>query len=199
MNTAGHVSRGTYRLMSHKKDGMSDHHWKTVRLRSLTTHIIETHHRYLKKEFPAVESAAGRLAQHASDGSTIKELYGLIKRLWRDLELQMGKEESILFPAILEIEAKLSAHGPEGFSQFGSVANLARSAAQDYAKTSRMLEEAKALAYDYTRESGQQREAKALLDSLASVATDLRHHIHLENEILLPRAVALERGASESQ
>ena len=46
-----------------------------------------------------------------SDGSALPDLHRMIRHLRRDLELQMRKEETILFPAILELEATVAAAG----------------------------------------------------------------------------------------
>jgi regulator of cell morphogenesis and NO signaling len=160
--------------------------WNSAPLRSLIRHIVETHHAFLQTELPALDKLAGKILQ--------PELQRIIQRLRRDLELQMRKEEAILFPAILELEATTVSHEQPGYLQFGSVANLTRVTMHDHEKAARTVEEIRQLTNDYTCAPDSEPGTSAIIPRLGILAADLKRYAFLENEILLPRVVALERG-----
>jgi len=184
----------TVRMEHHNKHQIPDPDWNTVPLRSLIKHIVETHHAYLQTELPALDKLIARLAQQCPDGTILPELHRAIKHLNRELELQMRKEETILFPAILELEATLAAGGQPDYSPFGSVANLSRATTQDHEKAARALQEIRQLTNNYTCAKDCAPGMTELIRRLATLATDLHRHVHLENDIVFPRAVDLERG-----
>ena len=181
----------TVRMEHHNLHQTPDPDWNTVPLRSLIKHIVETHHAYLQTELPALDKLIARLAQQCPDGTILPDLHRAIKHLNRELELQMRKEETILFPAILELEATLAAGGQPDYSPFGSVANLSRATAQDHERATRALHEIRQLTNNYTCAKDC---APELIRRLATLAADLHLHVHLENDIVFRRAVDLERG-----
>jgi regulator of cell morphogenesis and NO signaling len=111
----------------------------------------------------------------------------------------MGKEEAILFPAMLELEATIAAGRRQAHSQFGSLANVSRAATRDQERSLHMVQEASAMAERYAEDTNQERDMKALLGQLLNLADDLRLHIHLESEILFPRVFDMEKGVTERQ
>lgn len=184
----------------HNKRQMQDPDWNAAPLCSLIKHIVETHHAYLRTELPALDKLIRRLTQHGSDGSVLPDLQRAIQHLKLDLELQMRKEESILFPAILELAATVAAGEQQPqYSQFGSVANLSRATAQDHDKAARTVEEIRRLTNNYTCARDSEPDIPTLFQRLAVLAADLHRHIHLEKNVLFPRAIDLERGETRCQ
>src|ERR1051325_11106498 len=115
--------------------------WRLAPLRDLIRHIVETHHAYLQTALPALDKLIGRIAHHGSEWSFLPDLQRTIQQLRRELELQMRKEETTLFPAILELETAAARGRHPEYSQFGSVANLSRVTTQDHEKVVRTLHE----------------------------------------------------------
>jgi len=183
----------------HNKHQIPDPDWNAAPLRSLIKHIVETHHAYLQTELPALEKSIGRDGRLASDGPILPDLYRAIRHLKRDLELQMRKEETILFPAILELDTTVATGAQGEYSEFGSVANLSRVTAQDHDKAARTMHEIRELTNNYTCAKDGEPGMAALFGRLAALAADLHRHIHLEKNILFPRAIDLERGKSRCQ
>jgi regulator of cell morphogenesis and NO signaling len=178
-----------------KRKQASQSDWRSVPLRVLIKHIVETHHGYLHSELPALEQLiAGILLHESSDGVPLADLHRTVQHLKRELELQMRKEEAILFPAIAELESAIVAGGQPRPSQFGSVANLSRVLGQDHHKAARELHEIRVLTNNYCCAPGVQTSIPALFRRLRYLAADMHRHVHLENNILFPRAIALERG-----
>jgi iron-sulfur cluster repair protein YtfE (RIC family) len=94
------------RMKHHNKHQIPDPDGNAAPLRGLIKHIVETHHAYLQTELPALDKLIARLAQQCPGGAILPELHRAIKHLNRELELQMRKEETILFPAILELRRR---------------------------------------------------------------------------------------------
>jgi regulator of cell morphogenesis and NO signaling len=109
----------------------------------------------------------------------------------------MRKEEAILFPAIVNLELTVAAGGPPIPSQFGSVSNVTRVLGQDHYKTACALDEIRELTNNFVCPSDVQLTMPALFRRLKTLAVDTHHHVHLENNVLFPRAVALEKGEKQ--
>jgi iron-sulfur cluster repair di-iron protein len=81
--------------------------WQILPLRNLIKHIVDKHHAYLHSELPALDRLIGRMTTESPiDDVPLVKLHKTIQRLKRELELQMRKEEAILFPAISDLEVQ---------------------------------------------------------------------------------------------
>jgi regulator of cell morphogenesis and NO signaling len=105
----------------------------------------------------------------------------------------MRKEEAILFPAIANLEVRAQLGGHPTPSQFGSVGNLAKVLGQEHQKTARELDEIRQLTNASICPSDSAFAMQTLFQRLKSLASDMHRHVHLENNVLFPRAAALER------
>lgn len=171
--------------------------WRTQPLRDLIKYIIDKHHAYLHSELPALDQLTEKLAVESQSDVVLPlgKLHQSVQRLARELELQMRKEEAILFPAIVDLET----NGPQATpSQFGSVANLSRVLGQDHSKAARELGEIREITNNYHHDRGGPLAIPALFRRLRALAMDLHKHVHLENNILFPRAVTLEKEKTDT-
>jgi len=187
-------------MVRHNKHQIPDTDWNSAPLRSLIRHIVETHHAFLQTELAALEKLLGRTAQQNTSGAVVRDLHRIVQQLRRDLELQMCKEETILFPAIAALEATITTGGQPEYSPFGSVGNLSRVTAQDHCKAARTINEIRQLTNDYTCPKDCDPGLAGLFARLSNLATDLHRHFHLEKNILFPRAIDLEtKGKARCQ
>lgn len=157
--------------------------WNTEPLDALIAHIVDRHHAYLRQEFPRLESwlAAVRREHDARDGTTLAGLDQVFTALREELEMHMRKEEMVLFPAILRSEGWIG--------QPISVMKHEHDAAL------RALAELRRLTGGYRPPEDACHTYRALYAGLEALEQDLDLHIHLENDILFPRALAdTERG-----
>ena len=106
----------------------------------------------------------------------------------------MRKEESILFPAIIEIEATVSAGKMPRSMPFGSVANFSRVLEEEHRQTAGTLREIRRLINSHSCD-GRSDALITMSRRLQAMLTDVHRHIHLENNVLFPRAIELERRA----
>jgi regulator of cell morphogenesis and NO signaling len=169
--------------------------WQRATLRGLIGHIVDTHHEYLRNELPVLDGLTGRIADDpaAAKPAFLAALQTTIHELRRNLELQMQKEETILFPAIAELERVDSSAEP-CVAQFGSLANLVRVMGKEHEKALRALATISNLTNDVTPISGTGATLTVLFVRLKALIADMHRHIHLENNILYPRAIELEKG-----
>jgi regulator of cell morphogenesis and NO signaling len=169
--------------------------WTTAPLGELIRHIVSTHHEYLKLELPRVGQRVKKVvAVHgANDPAALTELASVYEGLWQELEMHMHKEEMMLFPAIQRYEAATESGRPLPPSPFGSIANPIGVMEAEHESAGSALQRIRELTADFEAPAYACATYHAMLDGLRALEVDLHTHIHLENNILFPRVVDLEK------
>lgn len=167
--------------------------WSTERLGELIDHIVATHHEYLRQEMPWIEAKLNKLAEkHAERYPWVVSLRDVFLGLKAELDMHMRKEEMILFPFIVRMEqAALDGAGPV-FAPFGSIRNPITMMEMEHDSAGNALREIRRLSTGYTPPEDACSTFRATLDALEKLEADLHLHIHLENNILFPRAIELQ-------
>ncbi len=168
--------------------------WTTASLTELCDHIESTHHAYLHRELPRLQTLAQKVAAaHGEKYPSTQELLQVFLAMRAEIDSHLMKEERVLFPMIRQLEAS------KDTPQFhcGSLANPIRVMEHEHDSTGRALEKLRELTDQYTPPSDACNTWRALLDGLREMEADLHQHIHKENNILFPRSARLEaaRGA----
>jgi regulator of cell morphogenesis and NO signaling len=160
--------------------------WTTLAPPALADHIVETHHRYLHEELPLLDVLAAKvLAAHGERHPELTEVRRLVAALRADLEPHLLKEERILFPAIHAL-----AGGRTEFPS-GSVANPIRMMMLEHDQAGELLADLRATTGSYTVPPDGCTSFRSLYDRLAALEEDTHVHIHKENHVLFPDALAL--------
>ncbi len=170
--------------------------WRAAGLVELMEHILSTHHEYLKLNLPALSRRLAKVAEvHGSkDPERLKAMTEVYEAMRAELEDHMHKEEVILFPFI-ERYGWASAQGlPMPPVPFGTIANPIRVMEREHTDAGGALERLRELTGGYTLPEWACDTVRALWRGLEEMEQDLHMHIHLENNILFPRAIALEAG-----
>ena len=164
--------------------------WRTAPLGELVSHIVATHHIYMKAQLPAVEARLVRvLAAHGErHGETLRAVSNVYAAMKAELDGHLAKEEMVLFPLI----QALVGGAPAGSFHCGSVQNPIRVMCREHDSAGGALAELRALTQDYTLPADACATFTALYRDLEAMERDLRRHIHLENNIVFPRAIELE-------
>lgn len=172
-------------------DSHSD--WSHASLASLIAHIVSTHHLYLKSELPLLRARLAKVleAHGARYPEILTPLQPVFVGLADELSAHLRKEEIILFPAIEEIEAARAAGRKPTPSPFGSVENPIRMMIFEHDNAGNALAEMRRLTQGYAVPPDVCATYRALYEGLEQLETDLHQHIHLENNILFPRALKL--------
>jgi len=164
--------------------------WLTAPLPALIDHILDTHHAYMKTQLPRVEARLAKVLHAHSDrhGDMLRALAAVYGAMKAELDGHLAKEEIVLFPLVRALDGGAKA-GP---FHCGSVQNPIRVMFMEHDSAGEALAEMRRLTSDYTAPEDACNTFKALYFELAEMESDLHRHIHLENNILFPRAISLE-------
>lgn len=164
--------------------------WTSAPLVDLIGHIVATHHGYLREELPRLEWLLEKvLRAHGENHSELARVGELYRALVADLTPHMMKEEQILFPFIQSME-----QGQTGSACFGTVQSPIRVMELEHEAVGALLTELREITGAYTVPSDGCATFRALYDGFETLERDLHLHIYLENQILHPRATAMEAG-----
>lgn len=165
-------------------------------LSDLIDHILDRHHVFTREEIAHLTPLMAKVAsRHGDHYKYLLELKDLFEAICNDLEPHMQKEEQLLFPYILDLEYKhLNGQTPP-FPPFGTVQHPVRMMTAEHEDVGDLLAEMRQVASDYKLPDGACPSFTALYHRLGEFERDLHQHIHLENNLLFPRAIDLERKA----
>lgn len=164
--------------------------WSKASLTSLIDHIVSTHHDFLREEMPRLNFLAEKVSQvHGPRHPNLYEVRSVYEGLYEELDSHLDKEEEVLFPVIRSLEAG----GVD--AQKMAVAAPIQVMGAEHDSAGRALAKLRELTDNYTTPADGCSSYRALMEGLLEMEQDLHQHIHLENNILFPRALALQQGA----
>jgi regulator of cell morphogenesis and NO signaling len=167
--------------------------FQKLTLRELINHILDKHHVYTKDEMLRLEPLMAKvISVHGGNHSELNEIGALFQQVCADLKPHMFKEEQILFPYVLEMERSVLENSPAPFAPFGTVKNPVRMMMLEHDTVGDLLRELRALSANYVVPADGCISYQTLYQAMETFEQDLHQHIHLENNILFPRAVELE-------
>lgn len=173
-----------------------DADWTTASLRSLVQHIVSRYHDTLRQELPRLQAMAAKVndVHGAKMPETFPRLNGVLRELAEELTSHMGKEEMILFPAVEELEdAKNEARPPQTRFPLGALRMPMAVMEQEHEVAGNLLAALNNLTASYRAPEWACNTFRGLYAGLEELERDLHVHIHLENNILFPRAAKLEQ------
>jgi regulator of cell morphogenesis and NO signaling len=165
--------------------------WSSRTLAELIDYIVKTHHGYLYSEMPRLGAMLAKVV-HIHGDKHPESLYPLGKvydRLRREMEEHMWKEENVLFPLIKQLEQARAGSG--GAFPGMPVGGPIRMMELEHESAGSALRQMSELTGGYTPPADGCNTYRATLDGLREVEADLHQHVHLENNILFPRALSL--------
>jgi len=164
--------------------------WTRESLEDLIDHITGKHHVYVKQQIPAIQSLLRKVtAKHGANHSELAIVDDRFAALADELTMHLMKEEQILFPYIARAEDASLQHEPAPPSCFGSVENPIRMMLSEHDSAGDALREMRKATSGYTVPEDGCTSFRALYALLQEFEADLHQHIHLENNILFPRAL----------
>jgi regulator of cell morphogenesis and NO signaling len=166
--------------------------WLQTSLESLSGHIIATHHAYVKRELPRLaELALKVVVRHGGNHAELKVIQKSLAQLDEELIQHLAKEEAILFPYIVKLERAIALGEAKLHACFGTVASPIAMMNQEHDAAGALLADIRGLSHNYVTPEDACPTYHALYDGLKEFELDLHQHIHLENNILFPRAIDL--------
>jgi len=171
------------------------HDWQREMLGDLVAHIKNTHHKYTREEIsrlgPLLEKVC---AVHGKNHPELLHVHASFTGLAQELMMHMMKEEMVLFPYIVRMEESVLQHEPVLPPPFGSVQNPVSMMEQEHESAGAALRAIREASSAYTPPTDACVSYQTLYRVLSEFEADLHEHIHLENNILFPRAIAMEQS-----
>jgi regulator of cell morphogenesis and NO signaling len=163
--------------------------WSNSPLTKLCSHIQSTHHRYLRQALPRLGSLIDQVVSaHGERHPELVEVRQIFIDLRAELEPHMLKEERVLFPAIQQLEEEA---GRRVFP-FGHVENPISVMEDEHDSAGRALDRLRKLTCGFTSPADTCPTYQVMLCCLENLEHDIHQHVHKENNILFPRAQALQ-------
>lgn len=186
--------REELRVSDENVRGSEDIDWTMRPMSALIENILREHHDYLREELPRLAGMLEHISSKRGDELPhIPAIYKVFQAMQSELNMHMAKEEQILFPMILQLEA-----GRGGGFHCGSIANPIAVMVREHDDAGNALEEIRRLSSQFTPHEEACATFRALYHSLEELEGDLHRHIHKENHVLFPRAQEAEAAAARA-
>jgi regulator of cell morphogenesis and NO signaling len=167
--------------------------WSTQPMSRLTSHIIETHHVFTRTEIDRLEHLLDKVCGvHGENHPELHRINDLVSALKNDLLAHMMKEERVLFPYIDQLDAAAGEGKERPVPFFGTVANPINMMMSEHETAGDILKRIRAASGNFAVPPDGCMSYRTLYTALEAMERDLHEHIHLENNILFPAALALE-------
>ncbi len=164
--------------------------WNTEPLHMLIDHIISRYHDSLREELPRLESMAAKVRRvHGGKAAHLARLDEVVSELSAELRSHMRKEELVLFPAIRALE---EGRPPTGLRVDAPIAAMTH----EHDLAGALIAELRAITQGYVPPVWACETFRALYHGLSELETAMHLHVHLENNVLFPRALALAGAAA---
>jgi regulator of cell morphogenesis and NO signaling len=164
-------------------------------LRELVRHIVDHHHEYTRRQLAHLVALSGGIVgaegEIAVELSRVREV---VEAIASDLGPHLMREEVVLFPYIEDLEAARRAGRERPFAPFGCIDNPVRAMMHEHDHVDARLRELRKLTRDYQPPPEAGPACVELYADLRALDEDLVDHMHLEADVLFPRALELERG-----
>lgn len=169
--------------------------WSNAPLDRLTAHIVQKHHSYVRQEIPRLDLMLAKVTdKHGAAHPELSEIKRLFAAIAQELSTHLLKEEQVLFPHIERMAAAALRQAPLPPAFFGTVERPIANMVADHDDAGEILVRMRELSAGYTAPEGSCPTYRGLYQGLAEFEQDLHRHIHLENNILFPRAIEMERN-----
>ena len=167
--------------------------WVAAPLATLTQHIRQHHHRYVREAIPRVRALlATAREEQGGNHQEIEEMEKLFGDVAREMLMHMQKEEQILFPYIDALERSANGDGSLEPPFFQSVRNPIHTMMKEHDSAEGLMKRIRTTSRGHAVPDGVCASYHAACQDLEAFEADLHEHVHLENNILFPRAAELE-------
>ncbi len=177
-----------------KESGRERESFDTWDLDRLADYIVTTHHAYVKSAIPALLAHTDKVAmvhgERHPELLTIRDIFGKVAG---DLSQHMMKEELMLFPYIKAMARARRDGSAIQRPPFGTIQNPLRMMEREHESAGNETSEIRSLSNVYTPPTDACTTYRVTLQELNAFEMDLHKHVHLENNILFPKAIVLEQ------
>jgi regulator of cell morphogenesis and NO signaling len=172
----------------------SSAHFDKWELDFLIDYIVTNHHSYVANEITTIEHHLQKVAsKHGEKHPEIYMIDSLFNDLKEELIVHMQKEEKMLFPYVKKMVIAKNNSLEFPFPPFGTVTSPVSVMEHEHEIAGRLMREINTASNSYTPPQDACTTFRILYNELAEFEADLHIHVHLENNILFPKAVELEK------
>lgn len=165
---------------------------RVVPIPDVVEHLLTTHHEFTRAELLRGAALAEKVWRvHGREHPELGQVFGVLTTLSAELLSHMRKEELVLFPYILALTEEESVD-----LSIGTVAAPIACMRHEHEEASELLADLRRLTHDYQLPAAACGSYRALFECLRALEEDLHEHMHLENDVLFPRALELEMAKS---
>jgi regulator of cell morphogenesis and NO signaling len=171
------------------------HDWQSEPLSELVAHIKNTHHRFTREEAAHLNALLNKVCSvHGKNHPELFEIRSTFAGLTQELTTHLMKEEMVLFPHIVRMEESVIQREPVLPVPFGTVENPVAMMEHEHDSAGNALRAMRKASNDFALPADACVSYQTLYRALEAFEADLHQHIHLENNILFPRAIAMEKS-----
>ncbi|MBL1213982.1 MAG: iron-sulfur cluster repair di-iron protein [Ignavibacteriae bacterium] len=160
----------------------------------LADYIEKKHHRYVEAKTPELKQYLAKLCKvHGENHPELFEINEQFNQSAGELAMHMKKEELILFPHIRKMAAAKQKNEKVDSPQFGSVQNPIQLMMSEHDTEGERFKKIAEISNNYTVPDDGCNTYRVAFSLLKEFQDDLHLHIHLENNILFPKAIEYEQ------
>jgi regulator of cell morphogenesis and NO signaling len=159
----------------------------------LIDHIVSVHHAYVRSALPVISQHLSKLiSAHGPQHAELLRVGAYFSLLSTDLQQHLRKEEHVLFPYVRDLATQ---QGSAAVTQspFGTVENPIRMMEREHSEAGDAMRIIRELTHGYSTPQDGCTTYGTTMAELQHFESDLHRHVHLENNVLFPAAVRLER------
>ena len=177
------------------KSTSKNHNFNKWKLDFLIDYIINEHHTYVNENLPLILAYSNKVAAvHGDSHSETKIINKLFQEVNQELSLHMHKEEQVLFPYVKNLVSAQNNQLEKPEVAFGKVQNPIKMMELEHENAGDLFKEIARLSNNYTPPADACQTYQVLYTKLKEFEEDLHQHIHLENNILFPKAIELDEN-----
>ena len=172
---------------------LSTHNYNEWNCDYLSDYIIQTHHQYVKNAILQIKPLTSEVIDlHGTKHSELAIIQSLFKQVSNEMLLHMKKEELVLFPYFKKLNQAKSEETSVDRPGFGSVKIPTKVMETEHETAGIMMQRLSKLSNNFTPPDDASNTFRVLYEKLKEFDDDLHLHVYLENDILHPKAIALE-------
>ncbi len=158
----------------------------------LADYIVNTHHTYLRENMPQIAAYAHKIAQvHGPNHPELVEIAATFDQVATDMAAHLTEEEQVFFPAIKRVEASQQARKPADTKDLETLMHSFQTLSHEHEAIGDATHRIRHLARDYAIPPDVCNTFVVTYHKLKEFEDDLHKHVHLENNILFPKALQL--------
>jgi len=172
----------------------NQHDFNSWDLDFLADYIVNIHHKYVKESVNMLYQYSDKVAhRHGNNHPEVIKIAQLFGEIAAEFKTHMQKEENILFPYIKKLAVAKRENNKLENAAFGSVKNPINMMISEHETVGEKMDEVHTLSNNFAIPADACSSYQVLYKKLNEFENDLHQHVHLENNILFPKAIQLEK------